>query len=187
MDCRPSASSVHGILQARILEWVAISFSRGSSRPRGRTQVSHIAGRRYWKDHKVWSGYSYVVGLMFISFFILTFVVFKFLTGIFITLENNYRVTCDHFVALHRYCIFCKLKVCSNPESSKSVSTILPMAFGHFESLCHIWVILERIQTFSLLLYSLQWSGMVIFDVITITYWKFGWWLAFFSNKVVSN
>ena len=32
-----------GILQARILEWVAVSFSRGSSQPRGQTQVSHIA------------------------------------------------------------------------------------------------------------------------------------------------
>ena len=39
MDCSPPGSSVHGILQARILEWVAISFSRGSSRPRDRTQV----------------------------------------------------------------------------------------------------------------------------------------------------
>ena len=35
---------VHGILQARILEWIAFSFSRGSSQPRDRTQVSHIAG-----------------------------------------------------------------------------------------------------------------------------------------------
>ena len=34
MGCSPPGSSVHGILQARILEWVAISFSRGSSRPR---------------------------------------------------------------------------------------------------------------------------------------------------------
>ena len=34
LDCSPPAASVHGILQARILEWVAISFSRGSSRPR---------------------------------------------------------------------------------------------------------------------------------------------------------
>jgi len=33
-DCSPPGSSVHGILQARILEWVAISFSRASSRPR---------------------------------------------------------------------------------------------------------------------------------------------------------
>ena len=44
MDC---SSSVHGILQARILEWVAISFSRGSSQPRGWTQVSCTAGRRF--------------------------------------------------------------------------------------------------------------------------------------------
>ena len=35
----------HGILQARILEWVAFPFSRGSAQPRDRTQVSRIAGR----------------------------------------------------------------------------------------------------------------------------------------------
>ena len=40
----PMDSTVHGILQGRILEWVAISFSRGSSQPRDRTQVSCIAG-----------------------------------------------------------------------------------------------------------------------------------------------
>ena len=45
MDCSPPGSSVHGILQARILEWVVISFSRGSSQPRDGTQVSCIAGR----------------------------------------------------------------------------------------------------------------------------------------------
>ena len=45
MDCRPPGSSVHGIFQARILEWVAISFSRRSSRSRDQTQVSCIAGR----------------------------------------------------------------------------------------------------------------------------------------------
>ena len=45
MDCSSPGSSIHGILQARILEWVAISFSRGSSWPRNRTQVSDIAGR----------------------------------------------------------------------------------------------------------------------------------------------
>ena len=47
MDCSPPGSSVHVILQARILEWVAISFSRGSSKPRDRPQVSHISGRRF--------------------------------------------------------------------------------------------------------------------------------------------
>ena len=45
MDCSPPGSSVHEILQASILEWVAIPFSRGSSQPRGRTWVSCIAGR----------------------------------------------------------------------------------------------------------------------------------------------
>ena len=40
MHCSPPGSPVHGILQARILEWVAISFSRGSSWPRDQTQVS---------------------------------------------------------------------------------------------------------------------------------------------------
>ena len=47
MDCSPQGSSVHGVLQARILVWVAISFSRGSCRLRDRTQVSFIAGRRF--------------------------------------------------------------------------------------------------------------------------------------------
>ena len=45
MGCSPPGSSVHGIFQARILEWVAISFPRGSSQLRDLTQVSHIAGR----------------------------------------------------------------------------------------------------------------------------------------------
>ena len=43
--CSPPGSSVHEIFQARILEWVAISFSRGSSQPRDRTQVSCTAGK----------------------------------------------------------------------------------------------------------------------------------------------
>ena len=47
IDCGPPGSSVHGILQARILEWVAISFSMKSSRPRDQTQVSRIADRRF--------------------------------------------------------------------------------------------------------------------------------------------
>ena len=41
----PTDSSVHGILQAKIMEWVAILFSRGSSQPRDQTQVSCISGR----------------------------------------------------------------------------------------------------------------------------------------------
>ena len=43
---------VHGILQARILEWIAVPFSRGSSQPRAQTQVSRIAGRLYQLSHQ---------------------------------------------------------------------------------------------------------------------------------------
>ena len=47
MNYSPPGSSVHGTLQARILEWDAISFSRRFSRPRNQTEVSSIAGRRF--------------------------------------------------------------------------------------------------------------------------------------------
>ena len=57
VDCSLPSSSVHGILQARILEWVAISFSRGSSWPRDRTWVSCIGGRSFnlWATREAWS------------------------------------------------------------------------------------------------------------------------------------
>ena len=45
MDCSPPGSSAHGILQPRIPEWVAISFSRGSFPTREQTRVSRIPGR----------------------------------------------------------------------------------------------------------------------------------------------
>ena len=47
MDCSPPGSSIHGFLQTRILEWVAIFFSRRSSQPRDWTQVSCIVGRHF--------------------------------------------------------------------------------------------------------------------------------------------
>ena len=47
MGCRLPRFSIHGIFQARILEWGAISFSKGSSPTRDRTRVSHMVGRRF--------------------------------------------------------------------------------------------------------------------------------------------
>ena len=47
MDCSLPGSSVHGIFQARILDWIAVPFSRGSSQSRDQTRVSHIAGSLY--------------------------------------------------------------------------------------------------------------------------------------------
>ena len=67
MNCSLSGSSVHGILQGRILEWVFIPFSRGSSRPRDRTWVSCTAGRFFtiwatretlksqWRPREIWT------------------------------------------------------------------------------------------------------------------------------------
>ena len=59
MDYSPPGSSVHGIFQARVLEWVAIFFSRGSSQPRDRTWVSHIVSRRFtdWATREVMNIY----------------------------------------------------------------------------------------------------------------------------------
>ena len=58
-DCSPPGFSVHGILQARIMGWIAIPFSRGSSWPRGQTLVSCIAGRFFtiWATGKSFSMY----------------------------------------------------------------------------------------------------------------------------------
>ena len=64
VGCSPPESTVHGILQARILEWVAISFSRGSSWPRDWTPVSCIAGRFFtiWATREVLQSTSYISG-----------------------------------------------------------------------------------------------------------------------------
>ena len=48
MDCSPPGSSDHGLFQARILEWVAISYSRGSSQPRDRTRVPCVSCLGRW-------------------------------------------------------------------------------------------------------------------------------------------
>ena len=75
MDCSLLRSSVHGIFQARVLEWIAISFSRGSSWPRNQTQVSHTVGRRFtvWATReeplskKRYGSKSYIPTSMFIA------------------------------------------------------------------------------------------------------------------------
>ena len=56
MDCSLPGSSVHGIFQARILEWVAMPSSRGSSQPRDQTQMSHVSciGSRFFTTSSTW-------------------------------------------------------------------------------------------------------------------------------------
>ena len=65
MDCSLQGSSIHGILQARILEWVAISFSRRSSWPRDWTRVFHIVGRCF----TIWATKEVIIYLPICKFF----------------------------------------------------------------------------------------------------------------------
>ena len=68
MNCGTPGSSVHGILQARILEWAAISFSRGSSWPRDRTQVSCTADSFFPREvHKGRSRLAYALLLSWLG------------------------------------------------------------------------------------------------------------------------
>ena len=68
MDCHPPDSSVHGIFQARILEWVAISFSRGCSQPRDWTCVSKVSciGRQILYHWATWEAPDHMVTLLLI-------------------------------------------------------------------------------------------------------------------------
>ena len=61
MGCSPPGSSIHGILQARILEWAAVPFSRGSSQHRDWTQVSGTAGRFFtvWATMEAWAPWNH--------------------------------------------------------------------------------------------------------------------------------
>jgi len=72
LDYSPPGSSVHGILQARILEWVAIPFSRGSSQPRDWNWGSHIAGRCFiiWVTREAHVYTSYIAYMYFICKYI---------------------------------------------------------------------------------------------------------------------
>ena len=86
MDYSSPGSSVHGILQARILEWVAMPFSRGSIQPRDGTQVSHIAGRFF-----IILYHSYH-SLPFLSFFTREAPGYVYLT----TKKKQKKKTCNH-------------------------------------------------------------------------------------------
>ena len=72
MDCSPPGSSIHGILQARIPEWVAVSFSRGSSQPRDRTRVSCVSciGRQILYHWATWESPNWATqSFLFFCFF----------------------------------------------------------------------------------------------------------------------
>ena len=69
MDCSLPGSSIHGILQIRILEWIDILFSRGSSWPRDCTRVSYIAGRLFIIWATIWDRSSAIHSSFCLKFF----------------------------------------------------------------------------------------------------------------------
>ena len=87
MDCSPPGSSIHGILKTRILDWFAISFSRGSSWPRDRTQVSYTAGEFFI----IWATISLVYAKFFFLFFFWD-LVFKFPRSFLVMKKRKSRI-----------------------------------------------------------------------------------------------
>ena len=97
MDCSLPGSSIHGILQATVLEWVAISCSRGSSWPRDRTQVSHIAGRHFnlWATREAPFCIEYESMNDFYLFIYFALLIFSFF---------NYFILFFNFTILYWFC-----------------------------------------------------------------------------------
>ena len=138
MDYSPPGSSVHGIFQAAILEWSAISFSRGSSQPRDQAQVSRIVGRRFtvWATREVLSCiFLILVSRLFICnsnlfsrfWIIFTIIIWNSLSGRFPISSSfvwfgghlSFSFTCWVFLCLFILfkllslgCPFCILAVC---------------------------------------------------------------------------
>ena len=73
MDYSPPGSSLHGIFQARILEWVAIPFSRGSSQTRDQTQVSCGRGRFFTCCTTKEAQYNVLIYIMLIQFWVVSY------------------------------------------------------------------------------------------------------------------
>ena len=117
MDYSLQGSSVHRIYQARILEWLAISFSRGSSQPRDWTWVSCIAGRLLtgWVRREVQKSESDSVlfgSLWLLQARILEWVAFSLLQWIFPTQESNWGL-------LHCRRILYQLSYQGNPNKGR--------------------------------------------------------------------
>ena len=117
MDCSLPGSSVHGIFQTIVLEWIAISFSRGSSRPRNRTWVSRIVDRRFTVIDME-TGTDFILG------------------GSKITADGD----CSHEIKRH---LLLGRKVMTNLDSilkSRDITNKGPSGQGYGFSSSHVWM-----------------------------------------------
>ena len=112
--CDPMDYTIHGILQARILEWVAFPFSKGSSQPRDWTQVSHIAGRFFtsWQSMR-----SQRVGHGWAAFTLQTFCELISILDTFILSFFFYLISSRYVIYIYIYiyiCIYIYIYTCVN-------------------------------------------------------------------------
>ena len=90
MDCSLPGSYVHGILQARILEWVVIPFCRGNSLPRDQTQVSHTVGRFF----TIWATREAISDTIF---------VFLWITSLSVIISRSIHVFANGIISFFSY------------------------------------------------------------------------------------
>ena len=110
--CDPMDYIGHGILQARILKWVAVPFSRGSAQPRDQTQVSHVAGRFFtsWatrEAHWRWRKLQFVCSLSHTNIYhFVDFLSFFSVANCFQSWRQQFHPPCEVMPPLPTQCKF---------------------------------------------------------------------------------
>ena len=162
--CNHTDYKVHGILQARILEWVAFPFSRGSSHPRDWTQVSHIVGGFFTS----WATQGKPIFSNLKIFLIVNAVTwFKIHTCKGLTKRNPPTFISNHWVppkvtVVHLYSYtLCIVSCCSGP---KSFLTPRPHGLQHARLLCPVY------KKLSLCILPLLCNGSMLYVLCTSCY-----------------
>ena len=125
MDYSPQGSSVHGLLQARILEWAAISFFRGSFQSRDQTWVSHTAGRFFtvWASREV--NLSHCLSFIYLSTYLCIRSCFFSSINLFHFLEFTEDQTKHHLVVVRVHSVSGLRSGSCKPALSGGLSALL--------------------------------------------------------------
>jgi len=160
MDCSPPGSSVHGILQARILEWVAIPFSRRSSWPRDQIQVSCIAAHSLSSEPP---GKPFYKSCSNVTFFIRLTLMILFKLSSFSQLSHPLSFSYFPFSTLR-----CSFQMVQNGKQKHKTHPFLAVPFNLFFS----WYIV-----YPIVLEYLNWNTIFIHWMVSVQ----------FSHSVVSD
>ena len=132
MDCSPPGSSVHGIFQARILEWVIISFSRRSSPPRDQTWISCLAGSllHFRRILYCWATWEACVAHLLTCYFNQHFLNTSYVLGVIVILSlSHVRLFVTSWTAARQASLSPTPRAYSNscPSSSDAIQPSHPM------------------------------------------------------------